>query len=150
MFIAALFTIANTWKQSKYPLTDKWIQKMQYIYTKENYLKRMKLKESEIMPFAATWTQLEIIILSESERERQMAYVVTYMWNLKYVINELIYKTETDSQTQRTYLWLPRGVRGGGGKDWEFEISRCKLLYIGWISILYIGCIAQGTILTIL
>ena len=40
MFIAALFTIAKTWKQSKYPLTDEWISKMQYIYkyTMEYYL----------------------------------------------------------------------------------------------------------------
>ena len=79
-----------------------------------------------------------------------MAYVVTYMWNPKYGTHELTYKTETDRQTGRTDLWLPRGVGGGGGKDWEFEISRCKLLCIGWISILYRGCIAQGTILTIL
>ena len=43
-------------------------------------------------------------------------------------------KTETDSQTQRTDLWLPRGRRGGGGMDWEFGISRCKLLYIKWIN----------------
>ena len=49
------------------------------------------------------------------------------MWNLKYDTNELIYETETD-------LWLPRGRRGGGRKDWEFGISRCKLLYIEWIN----------------
>ena len=36
------------------------------------------------------------------------------MWNLKYDINEPIYKTETDSQTQRTDLWLPRGRDGLG------------------------------------
>ena len=35
MFIAALFTIANTWKQPKCPLTDEWIKKMWYIYTIE-------------------------------------------------------------------------------------------------------------------
>ena len=46
---------------------------------------------------------------SKSERERQTPYDITYMWNLKYETNELIYKTETDSQTQRTDLWLPRG-----------------------------------------
>ena len=34
-------------------------------------------------------------------------------------------------QTQRTDLWLPRG-RGWRGKDWEFQISRCELLYTGW------------------
>ena len=50
-------------------------------------------KKNEIMSFAATWMQLEIIILSKSERERQIPYI-TYMWNLKYNTNE----TETDSQ----------------------------------------------------
>ena len=70
---------------------------------------------------------------SNSERERQIPYNITYMWNLKYDTNEPIYKTETDSQTQRTDWWLPRG-RSGGGMEWEFGISRCKLLYIGWIN----------------
>ena len=52
------------------------------------------------MPFAATWMDLEIIILrSKSDRERQRSYDITYMWNLKHDINELIYKIETDSQT---------------------------------------------------
>ena len=36
------------------------------------------------------------------------------MWNLKYDTNELVYQTETDSQTKKTYLWLPKekAVRG--------------------------------------
>ena len=52
------------------------------------------------MPFTATWMDLEIIILSESDRERQIPYDITYMRNLqKNDTNELIYKTETDSQT---------------------------------------------------
>ena len=38
------------------------------------------------------------------------------MWNLKYDTNELIHDTETDSQTQKINLWLPRG-RGDGGRD---------------------------------
>ena len=43
---------------------------------------------------------LEIIILSEiSQTEKQILYDVTYMWNLKSSINELIYKTKADSQT---------------------------------------------------
>ena len=52
------------------------------------------------MPFPATWMDQEIIILTEvkSERERQIPYDITYMWNLKYDTNELIYETETDSQ----------------------------------------------------
>ena len=57
------------------------------------------------------------------------------MWNLKYDSNELIYETETDSQTQRTDLWLPRGKQGGeGGMDWEFGVSRGKVLYVDWIN----------------
>ena len=67
------------------------------------------------MPFAATWMDLEIIMLSEvSQTERQVSYDITYMWNLKYDTNEVIYKTETDSQTQKTNLWLPKGKGGEG------------------------------------
>ena len=47
---------------------------------------------------------LEIIILSEvSQTEKDKYHVISHMWNLKYGTNELIYKTETDSQAQRTY-----------------------------------------------
>ena len=62
------------------------------------------------MPLAATQVDLEIIILSgvKSDRERQI-YDITYMWNVKYDTNELIYKSETDSQTQKINLWLPKG-----------------------------------------
>ena len=51
------------------------------------------------------------------------------MWNLKYDTKEPGYKIETDLQTQRTDLWLPR-ERRGRGKNWEFGISSCKPLYI--------------------
>ena len=56
------------------------------------------------------------------------------MWNLKYDTNELTYKTETDSKTQRTDLWLPRGREGEGGMQWEFGVGRCKLVDTGWIN----------------
>ena len=50
---------------------------------------------------------------SKSGRERQISFII-YMWNLKNFTNELIYKTEIDSQTQKTNLWLPKGK---GGED---------------------------------
>ena len=71
MFRAALFTIAETWKQPKCPLTDEWIKKMCYIYTMEYY---SAIKKSEIMPFAATWMDLEIIILSEANQTQKDKY----------------------------------------------------------------------------
>ena len=55
------------------------------------------------------------------------------MWNLKYGTKELIYETETESQAQRTDLWLPR-QGGGEGMEWESGMSRCKLLYMEWIN----------------
>ena len=67
VFIAALFTITRTWKQPKCPSTDEWVKKMWYIHTVEYY---SAIKKNEIMPFAATWMELEIIILSEV-RKRQ-------------------------------------------------------------------------------
>ena len=62
MFIAALFTMAKTWKQPKCPSTEEWIKKMWYIYTIEYY---SAIKKNKIMPFAAIWMDLEIVILSE-------------------------------------------------------------------------------------
>ena len=56
------------------------------------------------MSFAATQMQLEIPILSKSGKEKQISCDTTYTWNLKYDTNKPIYKTETDSWTQRTDL----------------------------------------------
>ena len=53
------------------------------------------------------------------------------MWNLKYGTNEPIYRTETNSQTGRTDIPKGDGVRTG--IDWEFEVSRCKLLHLEWV-----------------
>ena len=51
---------------------------------------------------------------SKSDGERQISCDITYMWNLKkYDTNELIYKTETDSQTSKTNLRLPKGKSEG-------------------------------------
>ena len=75
MFIAALFTIARTWKQPKCPSTDDWIQKMWYIYTMEYY---SAIKKNDIMPLAATWMELENLILSEmSQKDKDKYHIVS-------------------------------------------------------------------------
>ena len=77
---------------------DKCIDKEDVVHITMEYYS--VLKKNEIMPFAATLMNLEITKLSEvSQTERQMPYDITYMWNLKYDTNELIYKTEAGSQT---------------------------------------------------
>ena len=71
MLTAALFTIDKTWKQPKCPSTEEWIKKMWCIYTMEYY---SAMKMNEMMLFAATWMQLEGIILSEvSERKTNIS-----------------------------------------------------------------------------
>ena len=67
VFIAALFTIARTWKQSKCPSTDEWI-KMWHIYTMEYY---SAIKRNEIELFVLSWMDLESVIQSEvSQKEK--------------------------------------------------------------------------------
>ena len=73
MFIAALFTIAKTWKQVKYSLTDEQIKKMWYIYTMGYY----SALKNEITPFIAIWTDLEIITLSQKEKEKYHMILLT-------------------------------------------------------------------------
>ena len=73
MFTTAL-TIAMTWKQPKCPLTDEWI-KIWYIYTMEYY---SAIKKNKIMPFAATWVELETLILSEvSQKEKDKYHMIS-------------------------------------------------------------------------
>ena len=94
MFIVALFTIAKTWKQPKCLSTDEWIKKMWgvcvcvcmciciyiyihihiHIHTVEYY---SVIKKNQIMPFAATWMDLEIIILSEVSQKKKDKYYMT-------------------------------------------------------------------------
>ena len=82
MFIAALSTIARTWKQPKCPSTDEWIKKMWHIYTMEYY---STIKRNEIELFVVRWMDLESVIQSEvsQKKKKQIPYGNTYIWNLR-------------------------------------------------------------------
>ena len=84
MFIAALFTITKTWKPPKRPWTDEWIKKMRHIYTMEYY---SVIKRNEIMPFAATRMDLEMIILSEvSQTEKDKYHMMSLICGINFLV----------------------------------------------------------------
>jgi hypothetical protein len=76
MFIAALFTIAKSWKQPRCPTTDEWIKKIWYLYTMEFYA---TMKKNEILSFASKRMELKNIILSEVS---QIQETKNYMFSL--------------------------------------------------------------------
>ena len=86
MFIAALFTIARTWKQPRCPLADEWIRKSWYIYTIE-YYSVIKKKAFELV--LMRWMKLESIIQNEVSQKEKHKYrkrntnINAYIWNLE-------------------------------------------------------------------
>ena len=66
LFIAALFTIARTWKQPRCPLTDEWIKKLSYIYT--------AIKRNTFESVLMRWMNLEPIIQSEVSQKEKVKY----------------------------------------------------------------------------
>ena len=81
LFIAAVFTIARTWKQPRCPSADERIRKPWYIYTMEYYL---AVERNTFESVLMRWMNLELIIQSEvkSERERQILCINVFIWNL--------------------------------------------------------------------
>ena len=67
MFIAALFTIASTWKQPRCPSADEWIRKLWYIYTMECYL---AIKSNAFESVLVRWMNLEPLIQSEVRKRK--------------------------------------------------------------------------------
>ena len=78
MFVAALFTIARTWKQPRCPSTDEWIKKLGYVLTKEYY---SAIKRNAFESVAKRWTNLEPIIQSEvSQKEKDKYHILTHIY----------------------------------------------------------------------
>ena len=77
MFIAALFTIARTWKQSRCPSANEWIRKLLYIYTMEYY---SAIKKNTSESVLMRWVKLEPIIQSEvSQKEKHQYSIFMHM-----------------------------------------------------------------------
>ena len=79
VFIAALFTIARTWKQPRYPLADVWIRKLCYIYTMEYY---SAIKRNAFESVLMRWMSLEPIIQSEVSQKEKNKYVLTHIYGI--------------------------------------------------------------------
>ena len=80
MFIAALLTIARTWKQPKCPSLDEWIKKMWHICTIEYY---SVIKRSEMELFVVRWMELESVIQSEvSQKEKYKYSMLTHIYGI--------------------------------------------------------------------
>ena len=80
MFIAALFTIARTWKQPRWPSTDEWIKKLWYIYTMEYY---SAIKRNVFESVLMRWMNLEPIIPSEvSQKEKSKYRIKTHIYGI--------------------------------------------------------------------
>ena len=111
VFTASAVRKAKTCKQSKCPPTEERIKKIRHIHTSECYS-------------AVEWNNAVCTNMdgprdchagwSKSDREKQMPLGIAYVWNLKYGRNELIYRTETGSRTQRP----PSGLGAGTWEGW--------------------------------
>ena len=75
--VAALFTIARTWKQPRYPSIDEWIEKSRYIYTMEYY---SVIKRNTFESVLVRWMNLEPIIQSEvNQKEKDKYCILTHI-----------------------------------------------------------------------
>ena len=80
MFIAALFTIARTWKQLRCPSTDEWIKKLWYIYKMDYY---SAIKMNTIESVLMRWMNLEPIIQSEvSQKKKDKYHILTHIYGI--------------------------------------------------------------------
>ena len=112
MFTAALVTIAKTWKQPN-------------VHRQMTGLRRC----GSYSQWNTTRPQKRT---KESERQRQIPYDFTSVWNLIYGTNEPCHRKENHGHGEQTCGCLEGG--GGSGRDWEFGVNRCKLLHLEWVN----------------
>ena len=124
MFIAALFTIARSWKQPKCLSPDKWIKKMWYIYTMEYY---SAIKRNEIGSFVETWMDLETVIQSEvSQKEKNKYRILTHISGTQKngTIERFAGQKLRHKHREQTYGHQGgKAVAGGGVMNWVIGID---------------------------
>ena len=93
MFIAAVFTIARTWKQTRCPLTDEWMKKLWYIYTMEYY---SAIKRNAFESVLMRWMNLEPVIQREvSQKKKDKFCILTHIYGIwKNSTEEFIYRQQ--------------------------------------------------------
>ena len=98
LFIAALFTIARTWKQPRCPLTDEWIKKFWYIYTMEYY---SAIKRNTFESVLMRRMNPEPIVQSEvNQKEKDKHCILTHIYRIeKNGTEEFIYRATMENQT---------------------------------------------------
>ena len=108
MFITALFAIAKTWKQPKCPSTDEWIKKTWYMYTMDYY---WAIKSNKIIPFAATWMDLEVQFSSVTQS------CMTFWDPMNHSTPglPLHHQLPESTQTHVHWVWYPLGMSIGYG-----------------------------------
>ena len=104
MFIAALFTIARTWKQPRCPSADEWITKLWYIYTMEYY---SAIKKNTFESVLMRCMKLEPIIQSEvSQKEKHQYSILTHIYGIfKDGNDNPVCETAKETQIYRTVFW---------------------------------------------
>ena len=132
MFVAALFTIVKVWKHPKCSSVEEWVKKW-YIYAMQHYSAN---KKNEIMPFAATWKDLEVIILSEvSQTEKGNYHMISFRCGISSMMHVNLF-TEW-KQTQRHRKQTYGYQRQKEGREWKNQkcgINRYKLLCVKLIN----------------
>ena len=110
-FIAALFTIARTWKQPRYPSTDEWIKMLWYIYTIEYY---SAIKRNAFESVLMRWMNLEPIIHNEvSQKEKEKYCILTHIYGIsKNGSEEFNYRVAMEKHIKNRLMDTGTGRRG--------------------------------------
>ena len=97
VFIAALLTIARTWKQPRCPLTDEWVKRLWYVYTMEYY---SAIKRNTFESVLMRWMNLKPIIQSEvSQKEKDKYHILMLYMGSRKIVLRIYLRAAMEKQT---------------------------------------------------